>query len=59
MGMSVKTYRRRRNSRVWHWMRKCSNWPTKKYVVIQTPGRRPWSGELCDQCLAKERRGQR
>ena len=48
------TYRRRKISDTWHWCRNCSNWPTSKYEERYT---KPTSGELCNQCIAKERAG--
>jgi len=48
------TYRKRNGTDTWHWCRNCSNWPTKDYVERQT---KPTSGELCNECKAKEKAG--
>lgn len=49
-------YRRRYGSDVWHWKKKCSNYPTENFVDwFGEEGDRPSSGELCDECQAKER----
>lgn len=47
-------YRRKKGSDTWHWCRNCENWPLTNYDVSRT---KPTSGELCDQCLAKDRAG--
>lgn len=49
-----RTYRRRRDSDTWHFCRNCSNDPMEGYL---TRAEEPTSGELCNQCQAKERRG--
>lgn len=38
----------------WHWCRNCSNWPISDYGEKES-NLRPTTGELCDQCLAKEK----
>ncbi len=53
-------YRKLKDSDTWHWCRNCSNWPTGTagvdYDSQQVPsGRRPASGELDNECRAKER----
>ncbi len=50
------TYRRRHDSDTWHWCRNCSTWPTSDYIEQQSEDR-PTTGELCNQCLAKEKEG--
>jgi len=47
-------YRKKRGSDTWHWCRNCSRWPTSDYDVRYTE---PTSGELCNECKAKEREG--
>jgi hypothetical protein len=47
-------YRRRLRSDVWHFMETCRWWPTVD--GYHERDRRPRSGELCDECLAKTRR---
>ena len=50
-------YRRRRHSDVWHWMRTCRWWPAKNYNVDPAEQySKPRSGELCNECLAKNRK---
>lgn len=46
--------RRRKGSDTWHWCRNCSNYPTSNYD--EKPGR-PTSGDLCNECRAKEKDG--
>ena len=48
----IMTYRKRKGSDTWHWCTNCSNWPTSDYDVTYS---KPSSGELCDQCKAKEK----
>lgn len=48
------TYRRKKNSDVWHFCRNCSNWPTADYDEQQT---RPTSGELDNECRSKQSAG--
>ena len=45
-------YRRRRDSDTWHWCSNCSQWPTINFVEQQA---RPTTGELDNECRAKER----
>ncbi len=53
-------YRQRTNHDTWHWQRACSNWPKKKFEELDVPeGTRPTTGELCNQCLAKEKKANR
>jgi hypothetical protein len=47
-------YRRKKENDRWHWCRDCSNWPTLDYVSKNT---KPTSGELCNECKAKNREG--
>lgn len=46
-------YRRRKDKDTWHFCRNCANWPTSNYESRQT---KPTSGELCDECQAKDKR---
>lgn len=48
----------------WHWAQNCSQLPkaihryeSMKGVTVSGIPRRPMSGELCNQCLAKEKKG--
>lgn len=50
----AKVYRRRKDSDTWHFCRNCTNWPTSNYEETYT---KPSTGELCNQCLDKERNG--
>lgn len=50
----MKTYRKRRGYDTWHWCRNCSNDPKSDYVE-ENSSARPKSGELCNECLGKER----
>lgn len=53
-GGGYTEYRKREDSDTWHWCRNCSNWPRLRPYVVQKRRRRPSSGELCNQCGAKE-----
>ena len=44
----------RGNSDTWHWCRNCSNWPT---VDCEERYSKPSSGELCNECRAKDDAG--
>jgi len=48
------SYRKRRGSDTWHMCSSCSNWPSSGY---DSSSSRPSSGELCNECLAKQRSG--
>lgn len=48
-------YRRRKTSDTWHWCTNCSNWPAKAESVESAT--KPSSGELCDECKAKQKAG--
>ena len=53
-------YRKIHGSDTWHWCTNCEDWPTPPgtYEERDLPaGQRPSSGELDDECLAKERGG--
>lgn len=52
----MPTYRRRKDSDTWHWCRNYSNYPTGSDV--ETRSNKPTSGELCNECKAKEDRGE-
>lgn len=55
----MTTYRRKKDSDTWHWCTKCRHWP-KDYEEYEERefAERPSSNELCDECLAKEDRGE-
>jgi hypothetical protein len=42
-------------SDTWHWCRNCTSYPST--IGSRHSGGRPASGELCDQCLGKEKNG--
>lgn len=51
----ARKYRKRKGQHdEWHFCTNCSNWPTSNYIERTT---RPTTGELCNQCRSKERRG--
>ena len=52
----MTTYRRKKDSDTWHWCTNCSNWPTFDYVETESDNR-PTTGELDNECLAKEKEG--
>jgi len=47
-------YRKPKTTDTWHFCRNCSKWPTSDYV--EQPNK-PSSGELCNECRAKESNG--
>lgn len=50
-------YVRRPTSDTWHFCTNCAHYPHDREVVTTTQAETPTSGELCNQCLAKQRRG--
>ena len=50
----MPTYRRKKGSDTWHWCRNCSNWPDSDNDERYS---KPTSGELCNQCIAKDKDG--
>lgn len=47
-------YRKRKDKDTWHWCTNCSNYPKENYE--EKPSK-PSTGELCNECLSKERSG--
>jgi hypothetical protein len=47
-------YRKRKGKDTWHWCSNCNNWPTSDYE--EKPSK-PAGGELCNECLAKDKAG--
>jgi len=47
-------YRKLKDENVWHWSKKCSEWPDHDYDVSFA---RPLSGEACEECKKKEPAG--
>jgi hypothetical protein len=47
-------YRKAKDSDTWHWCTNCSKWPTVNYDTSST---KPTSGELDNECKAKEKDG--
>lgn len=41
-------------SDTWHWCKNCSNYPSS---ISQSQTSKPSSGELCNQCISKEKAG--
>jgi len=51
-------YRKKDDKDRWHFCTNCTNWPQDDYDQKELPaGQRPSDGELCDQCLGKEKNG--
>jgi hypothetical protein len=51
-------YRKKKTFDSWHFCTNCSRWPTYDYDQKEVPaGQRPSGGELCDECLGKEKNG--
>jgi len=55
----MTTYRRRKDSDTWHWCTNCTKYPKNPDdVKVTLSGKtRPSSGELDNECLAKEKAG--
>ena len=53
--MARGNYRKHKNSDTWHFCTNCSEWPVVNYD--SHTGTKPTYGELCNQCLGKERAG--
>jgi hypothetical protein len=54
----MKEYRRRRGADTWHFNGRCQHWPREdeEFTSLHLEeGQRPRSGELCNECLGKER----
>jgi hypothetical protein len=49
------TYRKIKGSDTWHFCTNCSRWPTSNYDQEQS---KPTTGELCNECRAKEQNRQ-
>jgi len=49
------SYRKRTGNDTWHFCSNCTNWPTSGYESRET---KPTTGELCNQCQAKQKAGQ-
>jgi len=47
-------YRKKKDRDTWHWCRNCSNWPRFNY---DEKSMKPTSGELCNECQAKQKAG--
>lgn len=47
-------YRKSSGSDTWHWCSNCQHYPTSGYT--SSPGK-PSSGELCNECLGKQKNG--
>lgn len=55
----MPTYRKRKGKDTWHWCKNCSNYPTSDYDEVTKSGKeRPSYGELDNECLAKEEKGE-
>ena len=51
-------YRKKKGTDTWHWCQNCTKWPEFNYDQERLQGReRPKTGELCEECNAKETRG--
>jgi hypothetical protein len=44
-------YRRLDGTNTWHWREECAAWPGEAYAAS---ARRPYYGELCNECRALE-----
>jgi len=49
--MTTTTWRQRKGSDTWHFVRACSNWPPISHAKERKT--KPRDGELCDQCISK------
>jgi hypothetical protein len=50
----MSQYRKRRGNDTWHWCSNCTNYPSSDYDSSST---KPTSGELCNECKAKDKAG--
>lgn len=48
----ITLWRRLTESDTWHFVPSCSNWPATRDSVTRKS--KPRSGELCNECLAKQ-----
>ena len=48
-------YRKKKGSDTWHWCRNCNNWPISNYDKRYD---KPSGNELCNECIAKDKKGQ-
>jgi hypothetical protein len=48
-------YRKVKGTDTWHYCTNCSKYPASNYDVSNA---KPTSGELCNECRAKEQNGQ-
>ncbi len=56
--IEMTEYRKRKGSDTWHWCTNCSQWPTGRAGVdYDVKYQKPTSGELDNQCLAKDKAG--
>lgn len=46
------SYRKIKGKDTWHFCKNCSNWPTSNFDEKAT---KPTSGELCNECMGKEK----
>jgi uncharacterized protein (DUF433 family) len=53
---SIIAYRRKKGHDTWHWCRNCSSWPMSDYEEKKN-SKRPRIGELCNECLGKQKAG--
>ena len=49
---STRIYRKKRGTNMWHFCSNCADWPKEEYEEQQ---RIPLSGQLCNECRAKEK----
>lgn len=54
-GGVARAYRRAKGQDTWHWCGGCSSWPTSDYE--ERAGTNTFVGELCNECLALDKRG--
>lgn len=53
----MPTYRKKKGKDTWHWCTNCNNYPKTDYEEKHLD-KRPTNGELCDECLGKEKKGE-
>lgn len=51
---AIGLYRRSNVGDTWHWCRNCSAYPTSNFEEKRT---KPKAGELCNECMAKQKAG--
>ena len=52
--MQITDYRKTSGSDTWHWCKSCPVYPNRGYISSSS---KPTSGDLCTECMEKEKIG--